>query len=417
MGEAIISRSGGGSSSEIVTPPTPTANMHMLMLKVTDSEGTPLKDWPVKCANNYYYHTNESGYVTFATNTNITQIDIAPYAFYNSEGIHSDYNNTTDHKSAVVYVDQEANCIKYETPIGLSQVSTIKLKERAAGNELNLLNINRYNVYRTDYYTYYGDFDIYTGSVVPSYYFNTFSIFIGIPLNLIFSKDRNCNVYLSGGGGGGGFHGGGGAGGEQKEINGLHLKGSYNAFIGRGGNGGWEANSNYYVSGNLENVISPTAGGTTFFGVYSVQGGNYGNNGKGGIAGTYKGRGANFADSGNFIGESSGMRFGGGGSSQNFKMIEAGYIEDESHGETTKRLYDNGIFNNLYARPCGGISTYWNRYSDKNSDYSTVTIPLAGIGGGGGGGSRGSFKYSGGEQEYRMNFGCDGGPGIILINY
>lgn len=416
MGEAIISRSGGGSSSEIVTPPTPTANMHMLMLKVTDSEGTPLKDWPVQCARSYYYHTNEAGYVTFATNKNVTQIDVAPYAFYNSEGMHSPYNNFTDHSSVVFYADQDANCVNFETPIGLSQVASLKLKERNGGQELNFLDINGYNVYRTHQKsgTAWYDINIYNNGyarLIPDD--DIMNKFIGMPINLIFVKQRNCNIYLSGAGGGGGWRGGGGAGGEQKELNGIILKGSYNAFIGQGGKWGNEPHADYNNYNNAADVSPATAGGTTFIGQYSAVGGGGGHNGVGGKTTGYAGNGAN---GGKGLGENSGMRFGGGGSSH-YGLSTSRTYDDRYGWQDDQTVYNTGFFNNKYAYPCGGVARYKWSHEDDNRSYATSKGWPPGPGGGGGGGNNNIYAYSGGKKEYSMLWGVNGGNGIIIIKY
>lgn len=60
MGEALISRAGGGGDAEQIIPITP--GYHTILATVRTDKGTPMVEYPVSCldgSSQYNYSTNE----------------------------------------------------------------------------------------------------------------------------------------------------------------------------------------------------------------------------------------------------------------------------------------------------------------------------------------------------------------------
>lgn len=112
MGEAIISRSGGGSGSDnVIVPITP--GYHTVLVTLMSNEGRKLDNAEIRCNDGghwFNYTTNESGQAMFATNSGTL------YFFVNSI-----------FKNNVVMIDQKnVENYKYDAPVGVSSKLNLK---------------------------------------------------------------------------------------------------------------------------------------------------------------------------------------------------------------------------------------------------------------------------------------------------
>ena len=322
MGEALISRAGGGEGDAIV-PVTP--GYHTILVTLRDPDGGLMGNWPITCkdgSQTYKYTTNAKGQTMFVCNSGAANIFV---------------NNYNGSYRVIDISNQWANI---DAPVGL----TTKLN----------MNLN-YGTTPVD--------------------FLSNSLFE-------FRSNRNCNVYIVGAGGGGGYPivyeigvgyyfigGGGGGAGYMNSYDNQILFGKYNFISGKGGNAG--INNWQYVNGNT--------GGTSYIvnSSYSAIGGKGGlgesdrignynctNGGKGGLgngaAGVVHDDEAQFKS--RYAGNSSVDFAGGGGGSGVY------------NGSNTNR-YNGGY-------PYGGDGAYSMRTS--GSEYIAAKAGTRGGGGGGG---------------------------------
>ena len=284
MGEALISRAGGGTvESEVEIPITP--GYHSILITVKDATGTILSNWPVSCkdgASIYNYNTNEKGQSLFMCNSGSANIWINNY------------------KGGVHYLDITGAWSNVDAPVGLS----------------SRLNIN-----------------IENGA--NSYDFTSAKSFS-------FIHNRMCNLNIVGGGGGGGYGssgrdsggGGGGAGymnnyaNQQLTANTLY---SFVAGSGGSGSSSWSSNA--------------SSGGTSYIANtgYSAIGGSFGENGDNGASGGKGGLGnGGRGDWDPDKGEDSPVTFAGGGGSGGAHMTVAGKSGGSPYGGRGGNYYTSG---------------------------------------------------------------------------
>lgn len=212
MGEALISRAGGGSDVETIIPITP--GYHTILVTARDYEGSLLNNFKIQCndgALSYEYTTNALGQVLFVTNSGAANICL---------------NNNIN---GIQYIDFNATWCNVDAPVGLTSRVNIEAEKS-----------------------------------IESYEFLSNKQFA-----LMLS--RECDIILVGGGGGGGYHessptgGGGGAGYMNQYNNQVLNKGIYRYIVGSGGaaantSGG---NNNGYSGGTsyIENTAYSAIGG------------------------------------------------------------------------------------------------------------------------------------------------------------
>ena len=225
MGEALISRAGGGSSGDdIIIPVTP--GYHTILATVRTDKGTPMVEYPVSCldgSSQYNYSTNDKGQVMFTCNSGSANI------FINNR-----YNG-------IQYIDFDSKWTNVGAPIGQTQRVNIAVSKNNSLIE-------------------------FTSSKV-------FSVI----------EDRaisNLIIIGAGGGGGQGFtdawdgdsYGGGGGAGYMNQYNNLTFQknNTYNFICGTGGAGG------------NDNSSSGGTGGTSYIvnSSYSAVGGGGGQRGQ-----------------------------------------------------------------------------------------------------------------------------------------
>lgn len=276
MGEALISRAGGGGDAEQIIPITP--GYHTILATVRTDKGTPMVEYPVSCldgSSQYNYSTNEKGQVMFTCNSGSANIFISNQ--YNGHR-YIDFSNTWSNNPA---------------PIGLTSRVNINLAQCV--------------------------FSEFTSS-------GLFKV----------SEDRMAeNIILVGGGGGGSgqwyyqapgddysslWKAGGGGAGYLNQYNQVSLikNNLYNFVAGAGGSGG-----NYNRNGDYR-TENGYAGGTSYIvnTDMSAQGGSGGRQSRGGTGGLGSGgnTGRNGANSSvNFAGG------GGGGGTNSYDYDQGGY--------------------------------------------------------------------------------------------
>ena len=277
MGEALISRTGGGGSdSDVMIPVTP--GYHTVLVTLKDYENGILGGFPLSCKDGtsfYNYNTNEKGQCLFVCNSGSANI------------LANNYNGSYQ------YLDFNSKWTNIDAPVGLTSRVNIVLDKGPTGYD-------------------------FTASK-----------------NFTFLKDRVCNLYLVGGGGGGGCGdyyddgdrdvdlrgGGGGAGYLSNYINQtMNQNKLYKLFVGSGGRGG-------RAGGLYLNPQSSSAGGTTYIEntSYSARGGSGGGepdyySGNGGAGGLGSGAGRS-----NPAGSSSVSFAGGGGGGGNYPSAGSPY--------------------------------------------------------------------------------------------
>ena len=193
MGEALISRAGGGSSGDdVIIPVTP--GYHTILATVRTDKGTPMVEYPVSCldgASQYNYSTNDKGQVMFTCNSGSANI------FINNQ-----YNG-------IQYIDFDSKWTNVGAPIGQTQRVNIAVSR---GNSfIEFITSKKFSVI----------------------------------------EDRNIsNLIIVGAGGGGGrgstdnwdgdSYGGGGGAGYMNQYNNLTFQknNTYNFICGTGGAGG-----------------------------------------------------------------------------------------------------------------------------------------------------------------------------------
>ena len=297
MGEALISRAGGGTgSTEVEIPVIP--GYHSVLVSVNLEDGDPLMNYPIVCkdgSQNYNYSTNNKGQVLFTCNSGSANIFVSNVNTANS----------------TMYIDLVYSWYNVAAPIG----STSKVNINMGNHRTNLTDL--------------------TSS-------RKFTV----------SKNITANINIVGGGGGG-SQGGGGAGYMNNYPNYKLIKNNVYTFT--AGSGGYPPSSNSKPNGGTggTSVVAGTnmsaIGGTGGEGsAYDGRGGKggLGNGGMSGMrptAGTdspvsfaggggggqssgvgirggsggspYGGRGAWETDSGSAMHAGNGSRGGGGGGS------------------------------------------------------------------------------------------------------
>lgn len=296
MGEALISRAGGGSESE---SPIPIVNgYHTIIATIRLPDGDLLTNYPVICNDNgaiYNYNTNERGQVMFTCNSGMANIFVNNY-------------NTAN---GVQYIDFASVWNNYSAQIGFGSRQNINLTSRSSGTIIDFTSSKLFTV----------------------------------------SQNRNANINIVGGGGGGAgrWEGGGAAANINNYSNVKLIKNNvYNFIAGTGGSGassstggnGGAGGTSYIVNtsmsavggagGSSGNVYGQLGNGVRASGTSGVNGGDSpvsfagGGGGSGGSSGGSRGYGGSpyggdsawFITFGSYGSASPGQRGGGGGGGQ-----------------------------------------------------------------------------------------------------
>lgn len=225
MGEALISRAGGG---EIESPIPITPGYHTVRVTLKDWNNTPVQNYAIACNDGsamYEYTTNEKGQCLFVCNSGSANIHI---------------RNVINGVTIADIGDSWANI---DAPVGLT--TDVKL---------NLIKGPNY----VDY--------------TSSKTFNTLIV-----------SEADLDIIGGGGGGGAGdyenrdsFGGGGGAGGNWNRYNNIPINRTPLSFVaGSGGSGGYWRSGSTHSSANVDGK----AGGTSYIAntSYSAYGGGGGN--------------------------------------------------------------------------------------------------------------------------------------------
>ena len=260
MGEALISRAGGGEGDTII-PITP--GYHTILVTLKDYKGDLLKDMPLNCKDGstyYNYTTNERGQVMYTCNSGSANI---------------------------LFNNNQSNGLKI---LGLNSCWTNIAAPIGMTNKVNII-VNK----GAEYY----DLTSTTNFMIIN---------------------RNCNINIVGGGGGGGasyldYDGrthvisGGGGGGYINNYSNIEMNGLYRFISGSGGKAAPQHSMNstsgvreYGGTGGtsyIENTNISAIGGT---------GGGYNNSGIGGT-----GNGGIVGGGWNLFPENSPVNFAGGG--------------------------------------------------------------------------------------------------------
>lgn len=370
MGEAIITRAGGGGSTE-VQPPQIVANVCMILGILKDPKGKPMSNWPINCKDgtrNYNYKTDEKGQVIFSCNSGAANI-----SFPNSNG------------DGIIYADILANTYNIDAPLTTSKVVNFSFKQPTTGTKFRWNSAGQYKY--------------------------------------MFLNTSKINLFIGGGGGGGGGgYAGAGSGGECKYIKNIVIN-NYeiiSATVGGGGGGGYMVynnNTNSFQS----NEFNGHTGETSYFGQYSAIGGNGGRQGDiGGVSPNNGWFGNGSTNPNKFY--NSNVNYGGGGG-------KGKYLGSFNDFDWTNRIHVSDYRYNLHQNslnrgsPGGGYGaiyfTYvvgknWNSkdgsYDDK-AEYGQDDSGTAGTDGLGGGGGAPLNEYG---VKYTTGTGwqlCCGGPG------
>lgn len=183
MGEALISRAGGGEG-EVETPIPIIPGYHTILATIKLPNGDIAKGWPISCKDGsvyYNYNTNDLGQVLFSCNSGSANIYIGNVV-----------NN-------VHYIDILDSWKNIPAQVGLSTRLNIELQDG-----------------------------------------ETFSEFLESTLFAVYKNRLANNIILVGGGGGGGcITGHGGGSGYLNQYNNINLIGNnvYNFVVGTGGIG------------------------------------------------------------------------------------------------------------------------------------------------------------------------------------
>jgi len=251
-----------------------------------------------------------------------------------------------------------------------------------------------------------------------------------------FDEDIICNVLIVAGGGGGArnddWEGGGGGGGGGVGIGSIKFKKdiTYNIKIGKGGKGGGYNNrledgingEDTSITGDVINEIAYGGGGGGWR--PGIQGGSGG--GGSGHAGNWNGgsfkigktsiKGSTVIYNGNNggIGYNAAGGGGGGGASTVGGIYGNNNFNGGNGGDGIKCDIDD-LF---YGGGGGGASGCWGGCQINQN----VSFGKGGSGGGGNGGHRnnptnGLENTGGGGGGSSLNFGANGGSGILLIKY
>ena len=355
MGEALISRAGGGEGETIV-PITP--GYHTILVSIKDPEGGVMANHPVTCTDGsrkYNYTTNSRGQAMFVCNSGAANIFV------------NNYNG------AYRYLDIAAQWKNIDAPVGLSSKVEINLEHPSSLVEF--LSSTGFEFY----------------------------------------SERVCDIDIVGGGGGGGngtsqyeadryyyIGGGGGGAGYLNQYKNQTLKGIYNFISGAGGSpgGNWQnpngstGGTSYIVNTNYSAIGG--AGGSGGADYHTTSGKWYGYICRGGSGGLGRGGtgwggwaiGGFPQDYVEFMPTSSNVDFAGGGGGA---------------GGDCYRTNDNyGI--RFLGKNYGGNGSM--KYTIVNGNYSYNVRAKAGTRGGGGGGG-----YSNGNL-----LPARGGSGLLRIN-
>ena len=347
MGEALISRAGGGEG-EVQLPIAP--GYHTIGVRLKDQTGKVVVNWPIQCKDGtatYNYKTNEKGMTIFMCNSGAANISI---------------NNYLD---GIQYIDIAApGWTNIDAPVGLTTT----------------LNIN------------------FTDG--PNKHDFTSNKLFGLLL------ERNCNLYIVGGGGGGGpaghssgekyWAGGGGGAGYLNNYTNQQLYGIYNFISGLGGSG------SYGNTGGTSYIVNTN---------YSAIGGKGGNHGigrqNGGIGGL--GNGGSALDSGPYGCDathptSSYVDFAGGGGTSGMVYMNQDRADDRM--TIPKRGNPDGGY---YGWTVPGYNM-GDTFNTDRYDATPLNISPSRGGGGSGGYQSGQTIYSaqtGGRGMMRITIQYD----------
>ncbi len=355
MGEAIISRAGGGSSnSDVIVPITP--GYHTILLTLKTADGIPVANTVVSCkdGSSYYnYTTNEKGQCMYVCNSGSANLLC---------------KTTLD---GVAYDDIIDTWMNIDAPVGLS-------------SKVNFVHNH------------------------PEY------VEFLANKNFVFSSNRNCNIYIIGGGGGGAgtacsgatkdsweYHAAGGGGGyynlyqDQK----IQARETYEFVVGKGGSAGLSA----------KNHTNGGAGGTSYIKntIYSAIGGEGAPDAYGKQL-AYKGGNGSTGNGGGKNGGKSPLNFAGGGGG-------FGWGSADLYGRMGEGTWNTGYwFPGAPYGGRGGLACY-REYTNRNGYYKngTVNATAGKRGGGGGGGYAGGHSFLDG-YGYDMN-GAAGRDGLVRI--
>ena len=353
MGEAIISRAGGGSSDD---PIAVVPGYHSLLVKLKTEDGNPIDNCIINCKDGstwYNYKTNEKGQALFMCNSGTANLFI---------------NNVVN---GIQYCDIVPTNVNVDAPVGQKTIMNIIHNRHKSVEFLS----------STDFY--------------------------------IISK-RNTNISLIGGGGGGGggvwwskaevgYDGSGGGGGYINSYK-TELYGKYHFIAGAGGRGG-----KYIYNGYNSEVIGG-AGGTSYIENTSFSA-------IGGAGGTLNNISTNMplGGTGNgsnevYRGENSPVSFGGGGGGYYCWWRSSYSARNTSESWLISNLRENYKGNSYFGgRPCGGNGAIWIGYSGSGDIWGDVRAE-SGQRGGGGGGMMGT-------PDHPSNNAGDGGDGMLHIDF
>lgn len=156
MAEAIISRR--GSRSNELSPPPIVQGRCQLLVRVVDSDNTPISNLSVHCRDGsswHNYHTNDKGQVLFSTTSGAANITAWNFS------INGNYK----------WIDQSSTTKNIDAPIGTSNIINLNLGLISSFTSSNMTS----NIYS----------DLcYTGSYMTRHY-------------------SRGNLFVGGGGGGG----------------------------------------------------------------------------------------------------------------------------------------------------------------------------------------------------------------------
>ena len=123
MGEALISRAGGGSEADVVIPVTP--GYHTVLVTLKDYENKALNGFNLNCKDGstyYNYSTNDKGQVLFTCNSGSANIFLP-------NGNYIDFQSSWTNVAAPIGLTSKVNInVKY-TDINDKEVWLVKGKE------------------------------------------------------------------------------------------------------------------------------------------------------------------------------------------------------------------------------------------------------------------------------------------------
>ena len=235
MGEALISRSGGGEA-EAILPVVP--GICTLLVSVKDSLNRPAANIMVNCkdGNSWYnYTTNDKGQVMFSTNSGSANISV--------------FNRFSN---GIWILDQKSNILNIDAPVSTSNKINVIFEGYTKNYELNFTKSSSGN-------------NAPTPPIFPTG-------------NYAFLISNQINVFVGGGGAGGSVSVltgiGGGAGGANLATININKGQLYYGYLASGGVG---ASKSWDYSG----TVNGGSGGTTTFAGISAGGGSFNKYGSG----------------------------------------------------------------------------------------------------------------------------------------